>query len=236
MADTNSENNLQQRIKELEEELAQVKERCAFLEKVVNEVPANIYISDLDQGVVWCNKTNEETLGYTLPEILAMGGFNYLKEIVHPDDHTIPENSLVHYKHFTGAEYGGIFRAKHKEESEYKWYTGWAKSFRRKENGEVKDILCVDVDLSSRMDTEEQLVAALKANLQNKNKLLIKNLRNREIQILNMICQGMSTRGIAEQLFLSYHTVETHRKNIQRKLGTGNVAEMVVLAREAGLG
>ncbi|TXK52180.1 PAS domain-containing protein [Pontibacter qinzhouensis] len=236
MADNDLESKLQQRIKDLEEELAQTKEKCSFLERVVHELPANIYISDLDEGVVWCNRTNEETLGYSLSEIIEMGGFNYLKEIVHPDDQTVPENSLAHYRHFSGAEYGGIFRARHKQEQEYKWYTGWAKSFSRKENGEVKDILCVDVDLSSRMDTEEQLVAALKDNLKNKNKLLIKNLRKREVQVLNMICMGMSTRAIAEQLFLSYHTVETHRKNIQRKLGTNNVAEMVVLAREAGLG
>ncbi|WP_187264625.1 LuxR C-terminal-related transcriptional regulator [Pontibacter beigongshangensis] len=236
MAEKKPDNNLLQKIKELEEELARTKEKCDFLERVVNEVPANIYISDVDKGVIWCNKTNEETLGYSLEEILEKGGFHYLKEIVHPDDQTVPENSIAHYKHFTGAEYGGIFRARHKLEKEYKWFTGWAKSFRKNEHGDVQDVLCVDVDLSPRMDTEEQLVAALKENLKNKNKLLIKHLRNREVQILSMICMGLSTRAIAEQLFLSYHTVETHRKNIQRKLGTSNVAEMVILAREAGLG
>lgn len=219
----------------LTDELARLMEKCAFLERVLNEVPANIYISDLEKGVIWCNKTNEETLGYALDEILRMGGMQYLKAIVHPEDQHIPDDSIVHYNNYSGAEYGGVFRAKHKDEEQYKWFVGWAKAFTQGEGGEVKELLCVDVDMSPRMNTEEQLVAALKENLQQKNKLLVKSLRKREVEVLTLVCKGCSTKTIAQQLFLSEHTVQTHRRNIQRKLGTGNVAELVLLAREAGL-
>jgi DNA-binding NarL/FixJ family response regulator len=96
--------------------------------------------------------------------------------------------------------------------------------------------LCVDVDMSPQMNTEKQLVEALKETLKQKNQLLIKQLRKREVEILTLICKGLGTRAIAEQLFISEYTVQTHRKNIQSKLGTANVAEMVSLAKEAGLG
>ncbi|WP_114782560.1 LuxR C-terminal-related transcriptional regulator [Botryobacter ruber] len=227
--------NLFKKIKELEEQLAFMKAKCCFLEKVVHEVPANIYISDLEKGVIWCNRTNEESLGYTLEEILEMGGIEYLYRIVHPDDHNVPEASIDHYQNFNGAEFGGLFRAKHKDEQEYKWFVGWAKAFTKDENGNVKELLCVDVDMSPQMNTEKQLVTVLKENLKQKNTLLVSSLRKREVEILTMICQGMNTKAISEKLYLSTHTVATHRKNIQKKLGTNNVADMVSLAKEAGL-
>jgi DNA-binding CsgD family transcriptional regulator len=222
-------------VETLKAQLQELSRKCAFLQKVVNEVPANIYISDLEKGVVWCNRTNEETLGYTLEEILSMGGLQYFREIVHPDDQNIPADSIAHYKSFSGAEYGGIFRAKHKEEETYKWFVGWAKAFTKNNDGDVKELLCVDVDMSPRMNTEEQLITALRENLKQKNNLLVQSLRKREIEILTLVAQGLSTKEIAQQLFLSEHTVHTHRRNIQRKLGTTNLAELVLLAREAGL-
>ncbi|MCJ8167393.1 LuxR C-terminal-related transcriptional regulator [Pontibacter sp. E15-1] len=220
----------------LRQELDILKEKCAFLEKVVHEVPANIYISDLEKGVVWCNKTNEETLGYTLDDILQMGGMHYFQEIVHPEDLNIPEDSIDHYHHSPSPQFGGIFRARHKHASTYVWYMGWSKPFALHPDGSTRQIICVDVDMSQQMNTDSQLTEALKENLRIKNKLLIKSLRKREIEVLQLICRGMSTNRIAEALFISANTVSTHRKNIQKKLGTRNVADLVTLAREAGLG
>ncbi|HEX5154400.1 MAG TPA: LuxR C-terminal-related transcriptional regulator [Parafilimonas sp.] len=45
-------------------------------------------------------------------------------------------------------------------------------------------------------------------------------LTRREIQLLKMFGQGKTSKECAEELFISYFTVETHRKNIHRKLGT----------------
>lgn len=224
----------QQQCQELKKEVEALKEKCAFLQQVIDQVPANIYISNLEQGVVWCNKTNEDTLGYTLAEIRQMGGMEYLYRVVHPEDHTVPDDSIAHYREFDGAEYGGIFRARHRQNPEYKWFMGWAKAFRKDVTGKVQDLLCVDVDMSPRMNTETQLVEALKENLKQKNKLLIKNLGKREIEVLTLIGKGYSSKAIADKLFLSLHTVSTHRRNIQKKLGTTR-AELVSLAHETGL-
>lgn len=221
---------------DLENKVAELQSKVAFLEKIINEVPANIYVSDLNQGVIWCNKTNEETLGYTISEIKEMGGLNYIYNTVHPDDHSVPDNSIEHYKTYEKAEFGGVFRAKHKNSEEYKWFMGWAKAFSTDERGEVKELICVDVDMSPRMNTEDQLIQALRDNLKFKNKLLIQSLGKREIEILDLVCKGYSTKEIADKLYISSNTVSTHRKSIQRKLGTANVADMVNLAREAGLG
>ena len=60
-------------------------------------------------------------------------------------------------------------------------------------------------------------------------------LTRTETEILKDIALGMTTREIAEKRFSSFHTVNTHRKNIFRKLGVNNVHEATKYALRAGL-
>lgn len=55
-------------------------------------------------------------------------------------------------------------------------------------------------------------------------------LSERENEIITMIAEGYTNVQIAEQLFLSNHTVNTHRKNILAKLGVKNTAGIVIYA------
>jgi NarL family two-component system response regulator LiaR len=59
---------------------------------------------------------------------------------------------------------------------------------------------------------------------------LIDQLTSREIQILQAIAQGSSTREVAESLFISQLTVQTHVKNILAKLGVHSKLEAVTFA------
>jgi len=56
------------------------------------------------------------------------------------------------------------------------------------------------------------------------------SLSERENEIIKMIAEGLTNIQIAEQLFLSNHTVNTHRKNIMSKLGVKNTAGIVMYA------
>lgn len=60
-------------------------------------------------------------------------------------------------------------------------------------------------------------------------------LSARESQILRLVADGMSNREIAEQLFLSRHTVECHIKRIYRKLAVPSRTRAVHEARARGL-
>lgn len=53
------------------------------------------------------------------------------------------------------------------------------------------------------------------------------SLTKRERQVLKLIIDGLTTREIADQLFISLHTIETHRRNILKKMDVKNTAEMV---------
>jgi DNA-binding NarL/FixJ family response regulator len=60
-------------------------------------------------------------------------------------------------------------------------------------------------------------------------------LSPREIEILRLVAQDMTSAQISRQLFLSVYTIETHRKNIVRKTGVKSVIGLVNYAREQGL-
>lgn len=60
-------------------------------------------------------------------------------------------------------------------------------------------------------------------------------LTPREIQILQLICDGKSNKEIASQLDLSANTVAVHRANIMDALGIHKTAELVVYAIRNGL-
>jgi DNA-binding NarL/FixJ family response regulator len=59
---------------------------------------------------------------------------------------------------------------------------------------------------------------------------LISTLTEREIEIIQLVSQGFSNKEMAEELFISPRTADTHRTNIMRKLDLHNVAEMVRFA------
>ncbi len=61
------------------------------------------------------------------------------------------------------------------------------------------------------------------------------HLTNSEIAIVKLITQGLTTKEIAQQKNLSFHTIITHRKNIFRKLGIGNSSELLMYALRAGI-
>jgi len=57
----------------------------------------------------------------------------------------------------------------------------------------------------------------------------------REQEILQLMAQGHSSKSIAEQLGVSFHTVQTHRKNILRKLNETSTIRAVAVASNVGL-
>jgi DNA-binding NarL/FixJ family response regulator len=60
-------------------------------------------------------------------------------------------------------------------------------------------------------------------------------LTKREIEILKLIAEGLSSQEIADKLFISLRTVETHRLNINQKLDVKNTAGLVKEALRRGL-
>ncbi|AQX06021.1 LuxR family transcriptional regulator [Elizabethkingia meningoseptica] len=63
----------------------------------------------------------------------------------------------------------------------------------------------------------------------------VPKLTRREKEILAEAAKGLTTNQIAEKLFISHHTVESHRKNLIEKFQTSNLSSAIKLAIEYGL-
>jgi DNA-binding NarL/FixJ family response regulator len=63
----------------------------------------------------------------------------------------------------------------------------------------------------------------------------IPRLTRREKEIIQLIGKGYTTQQIASTLFISTHTVESHRKNLMEKFGVPNTATVIKMATDFGL-
>lgn len=60
-------------------------------------------------------------------------------------------------------------------------------------------------------------------------------LSSREMEIIKLIAQGLTSKEISEKLFISVKTAETHRTHIMRKIDAHNVAGLIKFAIQNGL-
>ena len=97
----------------------------------------------------------------------------------------------------------------------------------------IKGVLLPSIKkLKRRSQTDHHLFTTLENNLRELNSnfgrnLIEKNfgLSPREVEIANLIRQGLNTKVIASTLNITVGTVELHRKHIRKKLGIGNTGE-----------
>lgn len=68
-----------------------------------------------------------------------------------------------------------------------------------------------------------------------KNTVQSVRLTSREKEVLRLLCNEQTTQEISEKLFISIHTVESHRKNLMTKIGAKNIVGLVKFALENNL-
>jgi len=89
------------------------------------------------------------------------------------------------------------------------------------------------------MDEKETLIRKIQDLLYRQDDKRTENhslqLSPREITIVRQVSRGLTNRQIAEKLFLSAHTVMTHRKNISSKLGIKSVSGLTIYAIVNGI-
>ncbi|HBF18732.1 MAG: DNA-binding response regulator [Owenweeksia sp.] len=57
----------------------------------------------------------------------------------------------------------------------------------------------------------------------------------RELEVLKLLCDGLTTQAVADRLFLSPRTIEGYRKRLTEKTGTKNTVELAIFAVQKGL-
>lgn len=67
---------------------------------------------------------------------------------------------------------------------------------------------------------------------QSKTPIAMQTITPKERKVLDLIAQGLSTKEMADQLNISFHTVETYRKTLRLKFEARNSVELIMKASQ----
>jgi len=114
-----------------------------------------------------------------------------------------------------------------------------ADAFINKESGKAELLKAITEVINGRKYISPEISAYLFTRLNNRNAdpdaTAEKQLTPRELEIIRHVADGLTNQEIAEKLFLSTVTVDTHRKNMLAKLNLKNTASLVRYAADHGL-
>lgn len=83
--------------------------------------------------------------------------------------------------------------------------------------------------------SQEIMPIILNQHQKSKNNAIISSLTHREKEVLELIVQELTSKEIAEKLFISKQTVDTHRINIMQKTNSKSVVGLIKYAIQIGL-
>lgn len=96
-------------------------------------------------------------------------------------------------------------------------------------------VIAIESTLKGKKFYSEEILDMMLENGENKQANEVPNiLTSSEIEIVRLIAEGFSTKEIANKKNISFHTVNTHRKNIFRKVGVSSASELIMHAIKAG--
>ncbi|MBN1252359.1 MAG: helix-turn-helix transcriptional regulator [Bacteroidales bacterium] len=102
----------------------------------------------------------------------------------------------------------------------------------KNDDKQIDEIFVDSIDYDeNRMEIISKFNYHLKSlNIENENLRHDNELSDREKAILEWLAKGLTNKEVAEKLFISVHTVNTHRKNIVKKLGIRTLSGLTVYA------
>ncbi len=114
-----------------------------------------------------------------------------------------------------------------------------AKGYILKNTGKTHLLLAINAIVRGESYFPEKIKEKLVLSMMNEKKhssfTMLPKLTRREKEIVRLIVNEKTTQEIADLLFISVKTVETHRKNLMEKLNVRNIAGLVRIAVEKGL-
>lgn len=203
-----------------------------------------LYILDFNTKEVIHKKGFEGLLGYSDEEMnteLLFDGFHPQdKEIV---TKVIQEAILYTLKHSSESDQNSLFLKYRRRKKDGTYITVLSQSFiydMDKKGKSMKSITrMTNVSFTSEKDTVSYSFQAKNLDQESfRRKIYESNLdffTSREIEVIVEMFKGITNREIGENLFISEHTVATHRKNIFKKSSCSSVHELQVFCESKGI-
>ncbi len=185
-------------------------------------MPGVVIIQQLEPfESIYMNKEGLRGLGLTLQELRAIGA-DYLRQFFNLDD---AEDFLYRLKNMldtrnTEESFTFLQQVKLKESEDWVWHIGSTRIFFQDAQGKPTHMVTTAIpidELKHIPNKARRLLSESEFLRKNIGKFL--SLSSREREVLQLVATGKSSAEIAEKLFISPETVNSHRKNIKSKLG-----------------
>lgn len=201
---------------------SKIEEKLSELGSMANEIPGVIIVHKIPEFTVeYISERGLKYFGVTLEEIREIGT-DYHPRFFNEDDASdyFPKVVAMIHKNDMN-ELSSYFQQVRKNAGEpWTWHFSTTKIFMRDDEG----MPLLSITISLPVDAEQHVTTKLERLLEEhiflrRNQELFLSLTKREREILKLLAQSFSAAEIAEKLIISIHTVETHRKNLRKKLG-----------------
>ena len=209
---------------------------------------SSIQIFDLNENkIAFFSKNYAHLLGYSRDEFEALN-YAFFEDKIHPDDKydlaMFGLSSLKLFKELSNDE-----KLNHKVVYEFRMLNSLGKYVRVIDQYQILELdatgqiwlMMSTLDLSPNQDVESPVKCQIlnfrtgkiiPSSIDKKPSL---ELTKRELEILTLVKKGLISKEISDKLFISVHTVNTHRQRLLEKLGANNTIEAIIFATKYGL-
>lgn len=196
-------------------------------------VPGSVMVQNLGTMVnSYMNKFGCDILRKSSEELREMGP-EYFNRYFPPEELKFFKKELLLFISDGDANnlHSFLQRVRSDVNADYKWYFTTSRIIQSPEDGINPSLVNISVPINMLSSTGARM-----RNLIENDEYMRKNfhrfgqLSMREKEIIKMIVEGKSSHEIADVLFRSIHTINTHRKNIIHKLGVNSLAELIKFA------
>lgn len=209
-----------------------IKSCSLSLDDITELIPGMVHLNKIQTlDLTYLDKRSRQILELTQEEVI-LHGRQVIRDIVKPDSFEYAKQLFGKFKFDDPSHVISHFQAIKgwNKDGSYEWFFSVKKKF------DDERIITISNPISTLSEMQDQVKKILEENLYIKNNLhTLKSLTSREKEIIKLIFQGYSSKQIAEKLFISPHTVTTHRKNIKKKLEIKSYNELYKFAVEFDL-
>lgn len=198
----------------------------ADFNSVVEKVPFAVHLNNSETlQIMHVNEKLSEVTGFHEDEIQEMG-MEYLENYLHPDtlaniSKFLPPlySSMKSHETFPFVQY-----VRQSKDEDFTPFITFTKATEYK-SGLVICLSLKPEDFDKMSPRMEQIVEMDTFKLKHFKRF--QQLTGREVEVLKLLANGSNNPSIAKTLFISRLTVETHRKNIKRKLDLNNFRDLM---------
>lgn len=183
--------------------------------------------------VVYMSANGLMLLGVTLQQLIDLGPeyYNRFFNIEDMEDF-LPKISALLNNNKAGESFSYFQQVKYAGEKEWTWHISSTRLFMWDDDGKPLLTITTAIPINRMKHIEAKAERLLKENnFIKKHVAIFSTLSNREKAVLKQVALGKTSAEVADELFISAETAQTHRRNIRSKLNITNAVEFAEYAR-----